>query len=63
MNLIKESAVPTSMKRQLPFYRYTLIKAKQAEGAQLAIRQFDDLFSNMGCRLVRVQPIAKGQNY
>ena len=59
MNLIKESAVPTSMKRQLPFYRYTLIKAKQAEGAQLAIRQFDDLFSNMGCRLVRVQPIAK----
>ena len=59
MNLIKESVVPTSMKRQLPFFRYTLIKAKQAEGAQLAIRQFDDLFSNMGCRLVRVQPIAK----
>ena len=61
MGLISEDKVPATIKRQLPFYRYALVKAGQTERARLAIRQFDELLREMGCQAARVGSVVSGR--
>ena len=45
--------IPSELQRQLPCLEYMLTKAG-GEGARTAVRQFDAMFRNMGCRPVRL---------
>ena len=55
LNALITCDIPLSIKRQLPLIRYAIAKAKQGDG-QSAIKELDELYSDMGCQLVRIDP-------
>ena len=51
---LHETEVPRALERQLACYRYAVARAGVPERSEHAIRELDELFSELGCRAVRV---------
>ena len=54
MRTLRETAVPQALERQLACYRYAVARAGVPDRSGHAIRELDGLFSELGCRAVRV---------
>ena len=54
LRTLRESEAPRALERQLACYRYAVARAGAPERSAYAIRELDGLFSDLGCRVVRV---------
>ena len=57
MRFVDNDRIPVGMETQLPCLRYIIDKEASSEGAQVAIRQLDQLFVRIGCRPVCISEV------
>ena len=61
--LVERCVVPDDVSHQLPFFRYTLERAREGHDSHAAIRQTDSLFLSMGCRPVRFAEVHRNRYF
>ena len=63
MDLVGRCVVPDQVSRQLPFFRYTLERARAESDSHAATRQLDSLFLSLGCWPVRFARVHRNRYF
>lgn len=63
LDLVGRCVVPDQVSRQLPFFRYTLERARPESDSHAAMRQLDSLLLRLGCRPVRFARVHRNRYF